>query len=364
MNLFRNIDVTWFIGFGLVGFILANETVGRFRHIYEINVYNEHLLWYLFLGLLGGVICSLSKNKVSFSKFIEYGLFTMLRYYVAYKLLASGYAKIDDNYFITSISTLDTSMIDLEPRNLVWSFFGFSYGYQACIGVVEIVGAALLLFRRTAIMGSIICTAYMFNVTLIGYYFDLNSVLFSFLLLLTSAFPLVFYRYRLFQFVMNRTAVARYKYPIFQNRSRLYQSLNVLKLVLIAGPIVTYLWESNRINRWYRYNYEHPVVGAWVVEDLSVSNNEKTDTIQFPDIEKLFIERGRWGKLKSDDTSSRFEYIVDTLYNQFEMYNFYDYRDVDIKGKYHMLGKDTLLFEGKNNKDELRIMMIRDKRFE
>ena len=47
---------------------------------------------------------------------------------------------------------------------LAWVFMGRSYGYMLFIGLAEIIGACLLLFNKTKIIGTFILIAIMVNV--------------------------------------------------------------------------------------------------------------------------------------------------------------------------------------------------------
>lgn len=52
----------------------------------------------------------------------------------------------------------------LTGQQLMWAFYGYSAVYAKFLGVVEILGAGLLLFRRTVLLGCLIVTTVLVNV--------------------------------------------------------------------------------------------------------------------------------------------------------------------------------------------------------
>lgn len=62
----------------------------------------------------------------------------------------------------------------LTGMELMWAFYGFSKVYPIIIGVFEIVGALLLLFRKTRLMGGLVITSILFNVILQDIIYGVN----------------------------------------------------------------------------------------------------------------------------------------------------------------------------------------------
>jgi hypothetical protein len=88
---------------------------------------------------------------------------------------------------------------------LYWSTIGASYGYTVVAGLLEIIPAMLLLFRRTRYLGALLATVVVAHVVMINLGFDISVKLYSFFLLLLSlivAWPGIA---RLFDlFILNR----------------------------------------------------------------------------------------------------------------------------------------------------------------
>ncbi len=340
----------------LIGLVILQYSIQLSPPIFT---YAYALPWFLILGAMGGLCIAWSADRIRNTQQIHYVLYIAIRYTAAYFMVFSGYAKLDDSYFQTSLRTLDQAIIELEPWQLAYSFFDHSYPYQATIGGIELLGAALLLSRYTAKLGSLLLSVILVNAILINYTFELNGELWAWSMFALASYPLLLNLKRLYRFFMTNESLPIIQYPLFNHRL-LYNSFNFLKLVLIIGPIVMYLWSDERRNKWTRANYDHPIVGAWIIDDVSYSTDS---TYQIPKLERLLINKGRSGHLITNDNLTGFEYIVDTMYHQFEMYNFHEFRTMDVKGKYEVQDEDTIYFVGRNRKDSLRFKMIKDQRF-
>jgi len=59
-----------------------------------------------------------------------------------------------------------------SPQGLLWPFMGYSRGYSFIAGALELLGATLLLFRRTAAGGALILTAVLANVVVVNVFYD------------------------------------------------------------------------------------------------------------------------------------------------------------------------------------------------
>ena len=329
---------------------------------YSRYVYTDLLSYYLGLGFIAGIVMSTVSDRLHDKKQWFYIVGMAIRYYAGFYMITSGYAKIDDTFFDVSLTTYNQVMIDASGRDFVWTFFGYTYGYQAIIGMIEIIGSAFLFFRNTKLLGSLLLAFILSNALLINYYYNLDRGIWTGSLLAISSYPIIESIPRLFKFFIQNKSVDKISFPFLHN-PKLYNALGILKVIVILGPIVMYLWRMENIEKWTRHNYDHPAVGAWIIDEVRHSTPIDSTHI-LPKFKRLLLNKGRRGELITNDTTSGFEYIVDTTYDQFEMYNFYEFRDMDVKGKYIIQSPDTLLFQGRNQKDSLEFLMIRDKRFE
>ncbi len=109
----------------------------------------------------------------------------LIRYWLALEIATYGFAKILGTQFGQSYHRNDTLVGDLNGFNLTWNYFAYSYPMTVIIAFVQIIGAALLLFRRTTLLGVTILLPVMLNIFLINIFYSIaegaliNSVMFS-----------------------------------------------------------------------------------------------------------------------------------------------------------------------------------------
>jgi hypothetical protein len=116
------------------------------------------------------------------------------RFYVFFFLTVYGIGKIIGGQFYTTARIPDEIAqmpIGLVPDfELAWTFMGRSFGYILLIGLTEIIGACLLLFNKTKLIGTLILIPIMVNVIVFDIFFldeygALGSATIYFLMLLT-----------------------------------------------------------------------------------------------------------------------------------------------------------------------------------
>lgn len=97
------------------------------------------------------------------------------RLYVFFFLSAYGIGKLIGGQFYSSERIPDEIAqmpIALVPDfELAWVFMGRSYGYMLFIGLAEIIGALLLLFNKTKLIGTLILIPIMVNVIVFDIFF-------------------------------------------------------------------------------------------------------------------------------------------------------------------------------------------------
>jgi hypothetical protein len=62
----------------------------------------------------------------------------------------------------------------LTGMELMWAFYGYSKVYPLVLGFFEIMGALLLLFRKTRLLGGLVITSILFNVILQDIFYGVN----------------------------------------------------------------------------------------------------------------------------------------------------------------------------------------------
>ncbi|MEP7354368.1 MAG: hypothetical protein ABI824_14170 [Acidobacteriota bacterium] len=82
-------------------------------------------------------------------------------------LLVYGFAKINGSQFTILDSELDKPMGQVSGFWLTWNYFGYSTVYGTFLALSQIVGALLLTFQRTALLGACVLAPILVNIILI-----------------------------------------------------------------------------------------------------------------------------------------------------------------------------------------------------
>lgn len=136
-------------------------------------------LSFFILALLATLLWTkIDKRKCQPVLFIY--LHTIVRYYLAFTLLAYGIGKLFGNQFFIPPWGLITPLSDLIPQHVLWSFVAASKSYHFFGGLIEVIPGVLLLFRRTSTLSALLAIPVLINVLMlnVGYDVSLKLVLF------------------------------------------------------------------------------------------------------------------------------------------------------------------------------------------
>jgi len=212
--------------------------------------------WYalfiiLNLSVIGTAIWTLiGKRKVNYSK-LYYWLTVFVRYYIGIMLIVYGIVKLFKSQFpFPNIIQLTKPLLQFSPMELTWAFFGSSTAYNIFIGIAEILGV-LLLFRKTATLGTLIALATSLNIMAINYFYDVPVKMVSTILVLLSIYLLAPNIKRLFNFLVlqKNTALLTIPKPAIKNKIVKW-SLIGLKYLSIITPIAATVYRSWDINKY------------------------------------------------------------------------------------------------------------------
>jgi len=199
---------------------------------------------------------------------LQYWLQVLLRYFLAYIIMQYGAAKVLDVQFASSISSLDTPVVDMYPMTVAWSFFGYSFGYEFFIGCSQIVAAILLLFRRTATLGAILMVTIMSNIVFVNFAFSVCVKFFSSTYLVMALYLLVDDATRLANvLLLNRTAEKRV-YPVLFRKQSLKRIAAILGILAGIFAIGYPLYETVHMKEKYGMGKHTALYGVWAVDSL------------------------------------------------------------------------------------------------
>jgi uncharacterized membrane protein YphA (DoxX/SURF4 family) len=139
------------------------------------------------VGLIGATIWSvLDRKRIAYPRLAAI-VRIALRYWLGYTMLSYGFAKVFKTQFpYPQPVRLEEPLGQMSPMGLLWTFMGYSLPYNLFTGAAECVGGALLLFRRTTTLGSLVLIAVLANVVMLNFCYDVPVKLFSCELLLVS----------------------------------------------------------------------------------------------------------------------------------------------------------------------------------
>ncbi len=94
-----------------------------------------------------------------------------LRYLSAFLLLLYGSSKLLGRQFGVAPELALRPVGSLSGHELAWYYYSYSHVYATLLGSIQMAGAALLLFRKTALLGAALLLPVMTNILLINLFF-------------------------------------------------------------------------------------------------------------------------------------------------------------------------------------------------
>jgi hypothetical protein len=147
------------------------------------------MLLFVFIGLAIAAIWTLADRRRGDYLALHYWLRVYVRYALACSMLGYGLGKLFPLQFShMRLGDFLTPIGMLEPRGLLWDFMGFSRPYQVFTGLVECVGVALLFWRRTTLLGSLLLIGALGNVLMIDIGYGMTVRRIALRLLLMAVF--------------------------------------------------------------------------------------------------------------------------------------------------------------------------------
>lgn len=248
--------------------------------------------WSLFFTL------EVTKEK----KMVTY-LILVLRYFLAFTMFTYGFSKMFYLQFTQlSLYSLEQTFGNSSPMGILWRFMGYSEPYTVFTGVLEVLGGIFLIWRRTKVLGAIMCFGIMLNVFVLNLSYDVPVKLFSFHLTLISLVILIpdFKNLKNFFFKNRLTEPTTYR-PYFTDRKK--EIFRVTLKILFVG-IVVFSEINSKIKQQKQYGKrmpEHSLYGVFDVRLLTQNN----DTLLIMDSDHFKGQSNAWKLLLIDKRDSR-----------------------------------------------------------
>lgn len=331
-------------------------------------------LWtYCCVALAGGLAWSLADRRRRNYVVLNYWLCILLRYYLALVALSYGISKL----FLTqmpfpSTSELATPLGDFLPMRLSWLFIGYSAPYQFFSGLVECLAGLLLLWRRTATLGTLLAAGVFLNVAMLNLSYDIPVKIFSLEMVAVSLFLLANESRRLMCFfVLNRPApgCSIYERPLTKRWQRAGRIALKAAFVALAIGLTTY----SVADLYAYYNAPGDELLAPGVYDVSefVRNGEALSAGDPRRWTELILDGKREGSLRTGDTAFTlrygrryFTYDVDSTARTIALGDLSGERPI---ATLHYRQPDTaqIALQGVQGRDSLQILLRRrDRHFQ
>ena len=98
-----------------------------------------------------------------------------LRYACAFLLYMYGVSKLAHLQFHLGPEILKRPLGSLTGYELTWYYYGYSRSYACLLGVTQVLGATLLLFRKTTLAGAAMMMPVMANILLVNLFILVND---------------------------------------------------------------------------------------------------------------------------------------------------------------------------------------------
>jgi hypothetical protein len=167
---------------------------------------------------------------------------------------------------------------------LLWTFMGHSSAYLAFTGAAEALAGALVLFRRTALLGALLSVAVLAHVVALNFCFDVPVKIFSAHLLAMALFLVLPHLPRLIDVVLlHRTVPAAEPQPLFQGRwpRRACAALSTLVLLVAVGGSLAMSY--NNYSTYGAAAPRSPLRGVWAVDEFTLDGQPRPPLLTDPD---------------------------------------------------------------------------------
>jgi hypothetical protein len=102
-------------------------------------------------------------------------LLDWLRYLCAFLLYMYGVSKLAHFQFNMSSELAHRPIGSLNGYELTWFYYGYSRIYASILGLAQVAGATLLLFRKTTLLAALFLLPIMANILLINMFIMIND---------------------------------------------------------------------------------------------------------------------------------------------------------------------------------------------
>jgi hypothetical protein len=214
----------------------------------------------------------------------------VVRGYLALAMLSYGMNKLVPLQFGSlRLAEMVQPIGEQSPMGLLWRFMASSPAYTMFTGFAEVLSAYLLMFRRTTMLGALLCAGVMAHVVALNFCYDVPVKLFSCRLFLLSLLLLAPDLKRLWRFFILNEAIEPRVFPPRLHSGKTRVVARTLKVVvLVLYPVMVLLNTSPMWLLKLTSAPRNPLHGIWIVDEF------KRDNQVLP---PLTTDKQRWNHL-------------------------------------------------------------------
>lgn len=260
---------------------------------------------------------------------------TIIRYLLGLMMLPYGISKILRTQFvILPFQNWSEPLKDISGITLTWAFLGYSPWFTVMLGLLEVVPAILLLFRKTRLLGALILLPVSLNVFLINIALELwpGTQMISGVLLFLNLAILAFNYQILADFIKSVLK------PLKSKSKSLKIEWVVNMIIIIAISALTTITMLDYINQrdfltgdWYNSKPDY-----WILKDKENPDKEIAQLYFHPYKEVT-------SNLRNFPDFDKWRYELDTV-NQVISLKESGKDGVLTTGKYQLQNNDTLIW--------------------
>src|ERR1700753_3888366 len=112
----------------------------------------------------------MSREVKPYPKYLDW-----LRYLCAWMLYFYGVSKLTGHQLVVPSWVAQKPIGSLDGYTLTWYYFGYSHTYKYILGLIQVVGASMLLFRKSALFAAVILVPVMINIMLINIFYSITA---------------------------------------------------------------------------------------------------------------------------------------------------------------------------------------------
>jgi hypothetical protein len=175
----------------------------------------------------------------------------------------------------------------LSRFRLLWDFMAASPGYTIFAGVLELLGALLLFFRRTTVLGAMVLAGALVNVIAMDFAFRVGALTYALSLLVIDIAVLTPYAKPLMEILVLRGSGRLPADPVGPRRWWSSPAAKAVLILLLALPLIV----TNVQRRRYFFGAGNPVYGLFDVASF-VRNGQP--------VTPLASDGATWKRVASD----------------------------------------------------------------